>query len=85
MSRGASPYSAPVRQPAVPKMVSRVAVVAALELRAAAIEASVEDTRIMPHSRMLPTEAEQDQARFAARQLRAAALDLQAGLEDEHG
>lgn len=62
--------------------VSRVAVVFALLARADGIERMHAPDRVMPHSRLLPTEAEIAQAGYAARQLRAAADDLRAGLED---
>lgn len=75
---GVLPAPAAAREPGM--MVSRVAVAFALEARANAIEAAVRPDRLQPHSRKLPTEAEMDAARFAARQLRVAADDVRAGV-----
>ena len=62
------------------KLVSAVVVAFALEARAQAIEAALSPDRVQPHSRQLPTEAEQQAAAFAARQLRVVVDDLRGGL-----
>lgn len=63
-------------------MVSRVAVVFALKARADAIERRRSPELVQAHSRRLPSETEQAEAAYAARQLRAAADDLMAGFEE---
>ena len=65
------------------KLISRVAVAFALEARAEAILRERAPDRVQPHSRKLPSETEIAQAEFAARQLRAAADDVRAGIEGE--
>jgi hypothetical protein len=60
--------------------VSRAAVAAELDARAATIETARAPERVQPHSRQLPSEIEQAEAKFAARQLRIAADDIRAGL-----
>lgn len=62
------------------KLLSPVAVEFALRARAAAILAARAPDRVQGHSRRLPTEAEQEQARFAARQFEIAADDLASGV-----
>ena len=69
--------------PGAALMLNRASVVETLEARAAAVEAAVDPNKMQAHSKMLPTEAELDRARFAARQLRIAADDFRAGLETE--
>jgi len=55
----------------------------ALEVRAGRILAVVCLDRVQQHSRALPTEAEIEQARYAARQLTIAADELRAGFHAE--
>lgn len=62
-------------------MVSRVAVAFALEARANAIEKMRDPRRVQPHSRLPPSETELAETAFAARQLRAVADEIRAGLE----
>lgn len=65
----------------MPSHVSRIAVAFALEAKAAAIERMRAPDQLQPHSRLLPTEIEQAEARYAAQQLRVVAGEIREGLE----
>lgn len=53
-----------------------------VEERAASVERQISPDRIQPHTKLLPTEAELDPARFAARQLRLGAEDIRCGFHE---